>query len=355
MKKKIKIIVLLFLLFLSFIPNVKAEEKVKLYLFWGDGCPHCEAEQKYLENLKQEFDNLEITKYEVWYNEENNSLLKNIAIATNKTLKGVPVTIIGPTIITGFKTETEQQIKRAIEYYTQNKHDDIVQQIKDGTYNKQEIIKDIDFSKQEKKLSRKTTISIPILGHINFKNMDLSITIPILGLLTSFSLPILWLIISYSGIVSTLEQKKKKLMLLIVGLITIGVTGIISAWLNLSFLNWAARIWILLACLIFALVKLEKIKIPNPISNILILTISIAIGILINHDYWNILKTLIDTQKLSVFSSVLANAYYFISYLMPYILILLICHIPWKKISNTNKTLIQLSIFIATIILIIFI
>ena len=107
MKKKIKIIIIALLL--AFITNVQAEEKVKLYLFWGDGCPHCEAEQEYLADLEQEFDNLEITKYEVWHHEENNNLLKTIATSTNKTLRGVPVTIIGPTIITGFNMEAEKK------------------------------------------------------------------------------------------------------------------------------------------------------------------------------------------------------------------------------------------------------
>ena len=355
MKNNIKIIVILvFILFVSFIPNAKAQEQVKLYLFWGNGCQHCEAEQKYLEKLQQEFANLEITKYEVWYNKDNSSLLNNIAIATNKPLKGVPVTIIGPTIITGFSPETEKQIKRAIEYYTQNKHDDILQQIKDGTYSKKEIIQDTGFLKQEKELSKKATISLPILGHINLINMDLSMAISILGIVTSFSLPVLWLVIFYACIVSIVEQKKKKLILLATGILILGIGGIISTWVDLSFLNWIARIWILLTCLIFTLVKLKKIKLPNSISNILILTISMAIGILINPNCKSILKTLIDTQNLSIFSTVLANVYYAISYLIPYILLLLICYIPWKKISTKKKTLIQLSIMIATIILITF-
>lgn len=349
MKKKIKIIIIALLL--AFIPNVQAEEKVKLYLFWGDGCSHCEAEQEYLADLEQEFDNLEITKYEVWHHEENNNLLKTIATSTNKTLRGVPVTIIGPTIITGFNMEAEKKIKRAIEYYTQNKHDDIVQQIKDGTYKQQEEVPDIEFLTQEKELSTKTTITIPILGKINFKNMDLPITIPILGLLTSLSLPGLWLLISYASMVSTENKKKNKIILLMIGLITIGITGILSAQLNLKLLNCPARIWILISCIIFALIKLQKIRIPNIITNVLIFTISIAIGILINPNYWNILKTLISSQELSFWQATSANLFYFISYLIPYILILFICHTVWKNISKTNRNLIQLSIFIATTLL----
>ena len=65
MVKKIKIFLLLITLFIVGIPNVEAKEKVNLYLFWGDGCPHCEAEQEFLTEIEEEFPNLKITKYEV--------------------------------------------------------------------------------------------------------------------------------------------------------------------------------------------------------------------------------------------------------------------------------------------------
>ena len=70
MKKTTKILFLFLLTFLCILP-VNAKEKVNLYLFWGDGCPHCAMEKEYLETLEKEFPNLTIAKYEVWYNEEN--------------------------------------------------------------------------------------------------------------------------------------------------------------------------------------------------------------------------------------------------------------------------------------------
>ena len=59
MIKKIKYIIIILLVFLM-APNVNAKEQVNLYLFWGDGCPHCEAEQTYLEELADEFRNLKM-------------------------------------------------------------------------------------------------------------------------------------------------------------------------------------------------------------------------------------------------------------------------------------------------------
>ena len=50
-----------------FLFNVDAKEKVKLYFFHGDGCPHCAEEDKFLEKLEKEYENdLEKVKYELW-------------------------------------------------------------------------------------------------------------------------------------------------------------------------------------------------------------------------------------------------------------------------------------------------
>ena len=60
MLKKIKYLLFILLLFIIFTPNISAKEQVNLYLFWGDGCPHCEEEQQYLKELEKEFDTLKI-------------------------------------------------------------------------------------------------------------------------------------------------------------------------------------------------------------------------------------------------------------------------------------------------------
>ena len=46
---------------------------------------------------------------------------------------------------------------------------------------------------------------------------------------------------------------------------------------------------------------------------------------------------------------------YLIAYIIPYIIILLICHIPWKKLPEHGKQGVQISIMIATILVILFI
>ena len=355
MLKKIKYILLVFVMFFLFIPNTTAEEKVTLYLFWGDGCPHCAAEQEYFNTLQEEFPNLEIVKYEVWHNEENQQLLNQIATKTEKSFTGVPVTIIGQTIITGFSTSTEQELRRTVSYYSENTHHDIVQEIKDGTYEQTAEIPDEEFVIQEKKLDENTTLNLPIIGEINFKNFDLMTAIPILGLLASFSLPVLWLIITYAAAISLQKAKKDKLILLPIGLLLIGITSILTAKIEIEAIKWMARIIIIIISALLAIESLQKIKIPKPLQKIILLLLAIAIGLTASPIYSTIVSTLLETNDISTIMNIVIHIGYLIAYIIPYIIILLICHIPWKKLPEHGKQGVQISIMIATILVILFI
>ena len=355
MLKRIKLVLFTILITFLIIPNVNAKEKVNLYLFWGDGCPHCAAEEELLTDLEKEYKNLSVTKYEVWYHSENNAFLQQIVSSTERTFRGVPVTIIGQTIITGFSTGTEQEIRRAINYYSENEHHDIVQEIKNGTYQKLEDIPDEEFEKQEQQLSEKTTINLPIVKKIDFKNFELTTAIPILGLLASISLPVLWLITTFASVVSLQQEKKDKIRFLLLGLVLIAISSLLSAIVKINIISWIFKILILLISLLLALSKLKKISIPNSIIKTTTILLAIMIGWLTPTEYWNILNEVINTRSLSLIVKVLSNIYFLISYLIPYILILLIYHIPWKKISQQGHELIQISVWITTMILIIFI
>ena len=356
MLKKIKQILILIVLLLVLTPiqNVNAEEKINLYLFHGDGCPHCATEKEYLEDLKKEYKELNIIQYEVWYNEENNSFLKQIANETNKSLTGVPVTIIGQTIITGFKESTEQQIKRAIDYYLENDYQDIVEEIKKGTYEQKEELPDTGFLEQEQKLDEKTTVELPIVKEINFKNFDILTAIPILGILASLSLPVIWLIITYFLSVNLVSDKKTKIIMLPIGLLLIGISSIVQSILQIELINLISRVIIILICITFIIYKIEKIKLSDNQVKGLIILLSIVIGLSSQTKYWNIVNTLTELENMKTIFKILVNGYYLISYLVPFILLSLL-FIPWRKISTQNKELIELSIMVATILVVIFI
>ena len=79
------------------------------------------------------------------------------------------------------------------------------------------------------------------------------------------------------------------------------------------------------------------------------------IGWFTHVQYWQVLNELINTQKISMMMKILFNAYYCLSYLIPCILILLIYYAIWKKLSEKNRELVQVTVWLITILIIIFV
>ena len=109
--------------------DIKIDEKVNLYLFWGSTCPHCKAEYAFLESLSdEEKSKFRVYGFEVWNNKENASLMKEFAKITNKEVTGVPYLVIGDSVITGYSDDatTGKDIKDLIDkLYTKTDRTDV--------------------------------------------------------------------------------------------------------------------------------------------------------------------------------------------------------------------------------------
>lgn len=93
----------------------KEEGKVNIYFFWGDGCPHCESEFAFFDSIESEYgDYYNLYTFETWQNEENAELLKTFSDAMEVESRGVPYTIIGEEVFTGFSESMESEFINAI-------------------------------------------------------------------------------------------------------------------------------------------------------------------------------------------------------------------------------------------------
>ena len=102
----------------------KKDGKVNIYLFWGDGCPHCKEEKLFLKSIENEYGNLfNVYEFGVWHNEENEKIMKEFGKAMDDNLTGVPYTIIGKESIKGFNDSKKEQILDAIINESKNNYD----------------------------------------------------------------------------------------------------------------------------------------------------------------------------------------------------------------------------------------
>jgi thiol-disulfide isomerase/thioredoxin len=137
-----KLTIYLLVIFTIFFINSSAyaQEKVNVYLFWGDGCSHCENAKKYFSELNKELENkFELYTFEVWYNENNSDLLFKVGETINKEIVGVPFIIIGDETFFGYNSSMDAEIKATIEsQYNKGKLEDIVASIiKEDNYKRE--------------------------------------------------------------------------------------------------------------------------------------------------------------------------------------------------------------------------
>ena len=231
MKKALRYL-LLFLLFFSISVNVSAKEKVTLYFFHGDGCPHCAAEQSELINDLEKRKDINVVKYEVWKNKENSELLNKV-IDTYQTQSGVPYNVIGDTTIIGYSSGTKYEVERAIDYYKKHndKYRDVIQLIKDG--------KDVEihdyFKEQDSETDEDTTIKLPFFGMFNVKDVSIGTAAALIGLVDGFNPCAMWVLLFLITALIGLKDKKRMILLGSIFLLTSGLLYflIMFSWLNI--------------------------------------------------------------------------------------------------------------------------
>lgn len=214
-------------------------------LFHGEECPHCQAERKFLNELKKDFPDLEINEYEVWHNKENAKVFMQKAKELGITQLGVPLTIIGDKYMVGFdKPENSgEEIKKMLGIDKNILPDNLPDQ------------KDI--------------FSLPIIGEINIKNLSLPVLSMALGLLDGFNPCSMWALLMLITILIASKSRAKVWVAGSVFIITSAISYFLfmSAWFNaflfVGYIAWV-RVIIGLVAIIAGIISIREFSTSKP-------------------------------------------------------------------------------------------
>lgn len=105
----------------------ESDEKVNIYIFRGNGCPHCQEFLKYVANdlIKEMNDKFNLVSYEVWNDKDNAELMEKVAKQLGEEASGVPYIVIGDKSFSGYAESMNEEIKEAINklYESEEKYD----------------------------------------------------------------------------------------------------------------------------------------------------------------------------------------------------------------------------------------
>lgn len=229
MKKLIK---LLFISLLLFITPVKAQEKIHLYLFYSNTCPHCTSEMVFLNQEFKDDPLVEVFYYEVG-EKDNQVLFIEASDLLGTPAQSVPYLVIGEEVIVGY-----------LEGYTDEMIINSVNNLKSGTYydplgklstTLSEDIK-IDFGSNTNNNDRNESYNLPILGEVDAKNVSLGLLSVVMGLVDGFNPCAMWVLVFLITMLIGMRDRKK---MWILGLSFIFTSGIVYylfmfAWLNMA-------------------------------------------------------------------------------------------------------------------------
>jgi len=265
--KNLFISIVLFISFFSVAtPLFAADNNINAYFFYGNGCPHCEKENIFLESIKYDYPTLNIYKYEIYFSRENAVLMQKVAETLGTESGGVPFLVIGDKYFVGYgESITPIEIKDTIDKCLEAKCPDSIASIA-GVIVEEEI-ENINII--EEQIEETTPIineeniqsnenekiaKLPFIGESNIYKLSLPLLAILMGLLDGFNPCAMWTLLFLISLLLGMDDRKRMWTLGLVFIVASASVYFIfmSAWLNLIlFLGFV--IWIRLLIGILAL------------------------------------------------------------------------------------------------------
>jgi len=238
--KKVIVLLLASFIFLGFANFALADEKAKLYFFYGDGCPHCAKAEKFLAQMEEKYPQLEIISYEVFGNKENAELfLEFLEACDEEKIVRVPAIFIGQEVIKGYLSDqtTGASIEKAIQECTDNQCPDPLDKVDEcklcqcqGLGGESCPCQECDCQPQEEEI-----IPYPFIGQINLSKLSLPILTIAVAALDGFNPCAMWVLLFLLALLVNVKSRKKIWLIAGTFILTSGIIYyiLLAAWLNI--------------------------------------------------------------------------------------------------------------------------
>lgn len=232
--------------------------KVALYMFWGDGCPHCAEAKPVLQKLDAKYPDLNVRSYEVWYVKDNQKLYLAMAdkYGVPEEGRGVPLFFLGNQYWIGWTGKIGDEIESKIQACLKDACQDAGAGIMPGA-------SEAAAPNEELQVITPGTREISFLGlTINLENQSLFVSTLLISFVDGINPCSVWVLSMLMALTLHTGSRKK---VVIIGIIFLTVTAAIYAmfiaglFTFLSIVNFAPWIQavVALVALFFGLVNIK--------------------------------------------------------------------------------------------------
>jgi len=205
--------------------SILAQEKIELWFFYSQTCPHCHQAKKFLNSLKEKYPDLDIISYEVSQNRANAQFLAQLYQVYRPDQADkiwVPSIFIGDDLIIGFSNAqtTGIDIERAVQRC-----------LEAGCSSPKEKLSKKSFCQTKKP----HLIRCPFFGEVDINQFSLPVLTLILGGLDGFNPCAMWVLLFLLALLLNTRSRKKMFWIGGLFILTSAVFYylLLAAWLNL--------------------------------------------------------------------------------------------------------------------------
>ncbi|HQP08387.1 MAG TPA: glutaredoxin domain-containing protein [Anaerolineaceae bacterium] len=265
----------------AFAQTPEPQHPVAVYLFYGEGCPHCAKAKPFLESLAEKYPELNFKSFEVYYDEVNQAFFVEMAEKYGLEQMYVPTMFIGEKYLVGYADEYQPNIEAEVLFCLQNGCVDpaeglqvpglsgiVVNTITPvatgpvSTITPPEVEVTQPPVETPEPVKEKFEIKLPIFGSVNLDSKSVTLSTVLIALLDGFNPCSLWVLTMLLALTLHTGSRKK---IFVVGLVFITVTaaiyalfiaGLFSILKVASFMGWV-RVVVALIAMFFAAVNIK--------------------------------------------------------------------------------------------------
>lgn len=188
---------------------------LNIYLFWGDGCPHCAKEKVFLAETLPKYPGVKLNTYEIYHNQNNVDLMQKTADKLGVNASGVPFLIIGDKEFSGFaEGTTDKEIENRIQQCLANECPDSIGSIVSSTSLNKPTPTATEQTQAEPPTSKKEKIvKLPIIGEINALSYSLPLLAIFIGTLDGFNPCAMWTLLFLISLLLGLKDRRRMWLL----------------------------------------------------------------------------------------------------------------------------------------------
>lgn len=224
-----------------------------IYLFWGDGCPHCERARPVLAQIAERYEGVELQEFEVWNNPDNQARFLEFAAKYGMEASGVPTIFLGTKYWVGWT----DQIAKDVELQ-------VARCLKDGCPDP--LVDDIQAAIAEERANPtqpdEHLINVPFLGYVDLDSQSLLASTLLISFIDGFNPCSLWVLSMLMALTLHTGSRRKIALVGVVfitvtaGIYALFIAGLFSFLQVVSFVGWI-QVAVALIALTFAFINIK--------------------------------------------------------------------------------------------------